>query len=105
MNKKANQVYIQTWHGTPLKRLANDMKVIRMPGTTTDNYKRNFKEETSRWDYLISTNAYSSKIFETAFWMTPEKLLDFSYPRIDFFYNCEITKYKLYNIKETINIT
>ena len=23
-------MYIQTWHGTPLKRLANDMKVVRM---------------------------------------------------------------------------
>ncbi|REA65617.1 CDP-glycerol:glycerophosphate glycerophosphotransferase, partial [Staphylococcus pseudintermedius] len=27
LNKKPNQIYIQTWHGTPLKRLANDMKV------------------------------------------------------------------------------
>ena len=35
-------MYIQTWHGTPLKRLANDMKVVRMPGTTTANYKKNF---------------------------------------------------------------
>ena len=42
LNKKENQVYIQTWHGTPLKRLANDMKVVRMPGTTTANYKRIF---------------------------------------------------------------
>ena len=31
INKKDNQTYIQTWHGTPLKRLANDMKVVRMP--------------------------------------------------------------------------
>lgn len=38
-------MYIQTWHGTPLKRLANDMKVVRMPGTTTANYKKNFYAE------------------------------------------------------------
>ncbi|MEJ7488257.1 CDP-glycerol glycerophosphotransferase family protein, partial [Staphylococcus pasteuri] len=50
LNKKENQTYIQTWHGTPLKRLANDMKVVRMPGTTTPKYKRNFNRETSRWD-------------------------------------------------------
>lgn len=43
-------MYIQTWHGTPLKRLANDMKVVRMPGTTTANYKKNFYAEASRWD-------------------------------------------------------
>lgn len=45
-------MYIQTWHGTPLKRLANDMKVVRMPGTTTANYKKNFYAEASRWDKL-----------------------------------------------------
>ena len=65
--QKDNQTYIQTWHGTPLKRLANDMKVVRMPGTTTSRYKRNFNRETSRWDYLISPNRYSSEIFRSAF--------------------------------------
>ena len=67
LNKKENQTYIQTWHGTPLKRLANDMKVVRMPGTTTPKYKRNFNRETSRWDYLISPNRYSTEIFRSAF--------------------------------------
>ena len=50
-----------------MKRLANDMKVVRMPGTTTSAYKRHFKEETERWDYLISPNRYSTEIFESAF--------------------------------------
>ena len=56
-------MYIQTWHGTPLKRLANDMKVVRMPGTTTANYKKNFYR--SRWDRLVSPNRYSSDIFKS----------------------------------------
>ena len=38
------------------------MKVVRMPGTTTPKYKRNFNRETSRWDYLISPNRYSTEI-------------------------------------------
>lgn len=104
LNKKANQVYIQTWHGTPLKRLANDMKVIRMPGTTTDNYKRNFKEETSRWDYLVSPNAYSSKIFETAFWMPPEKILEIGYPRNDVLVNRANDQAYIQEIKENLNL-
>ena len=57
-------MYIQTWHGTPLKRLANDMKVVRMPGTTTANYKKNFYQA-SRWDRLVSPNRYSSDIFKS----------------------------------------
>ena len=63
-------MYIQTWHGTPLKRLANDMKVVRMPGTTTANYKKNFYAEASRWDRLVSPNRYSSDILNQHFgWM------------------------------------
>ncbi|OEK29462.1 CDP-glycerol--glycerophosphate glycerophosphotransferase [Staphylococcus saprophyticus] len=104
LNKKTNQVYIQNWHGTPLKRLANDMKVIRMPGTTTDNYKRNFREETSRWDYLVSPNRYSSKIFETAFWMKPEQLLEIGYPRNDVLVNHANDKSYIQEIKENLNL-
>lgn len=104
LNKKPNQVYIQTWHGTPLKRLANDMKVIRMPGTTTDNYKRNFREETSRWDYLVSPNAYSTKIFETAFWMPPEKILEVGYPRNDLLVNRANDEAYIQELKESLNL-
>ena len=59
-----------------MKRLANDMKVVRMPGTTTSKYKRNFNRETSRWDYLISPNRYSSEIFRSAFWMDEPRILE-----------------------------
>lgn len=81
--KKPGQIYIQTWHGTPLKRLGNDMKVVRMPGTTTPAYKYNFKKETDRWDYLVSPNRYSSEIFKSAFWMDEERIIESGYPRND----------------------
>ncbi|GEP85222.1 putative teichoic acid biosynthesis protein F [Staphylococcus piscifermentans] len=104
LHKKENQTYIQTWHGTPLKRLANDMKVVRMPGTTTPNYKRNFHEETSRWDYLISPNRYSTEIFESAFWMNRERILEIGYPRNDVLVNrSDDTEYKN-AIREGLNI-
>ncbi|MCJ1656993.1 bifunctional glycosyltransferase family 2 protein/CDP-glycerol:glycerophosphate glycerophosphotransferase [Staphylococcus sp. NRL 16/872] len=83
LNKKENQIYIQTWHGTPLKRLANDMKVVRMPGTTTASYKKNFYAEASRWDWLVSPNRYSSDIFKTAFWMDEDRIWEIGYPRND----------------------
>lgn len=86
LNKKHNQTYIQTWHGTPLKRLANDMNTVRMPNTTTSLYKRNFYYATRRWDYLISPNGYSTEIFQSAFWMEPSKILEIGYPRNDIVY-------------------
>jgi CDP-glycerol glycerophosphotransferase len=87
LNKKENQEYIQTWHGTPLKRLGNDMKVVRMPGTTTANYKKNFHNETMRWDHLVSPNRYSTEIFKSAFWMNEERVWEIGYPRNDVLVN------------------
>ena len=59
-------MYIQTWHGTPLKRLANDMKVVRMPEQQQQIIKE-FYTEASRWNYLVSPNRYSTDIFKSAF--------------------------------------
>ncbi|MCA0172872.1 bifunctional glycosyltransferase family 2 protein/CDP-glycerol:glycerophosphate glycerophosphotransferase [Bacillus sp. RAR_GA_16] len=83
--KRPETVYLQTWHGTPLKKLAADMKEVRMPGTTTEKYKRNFYREAQKWDYLVSPNDYSTKIFRRAFKFGKE-VLDVGYPRNDILY-------------------
>jgi len=81
--KKNNETtYIQTWHGTPLKKLGLDIESVAMPGTDSATYKKNFIFETSRWDYLIAPNEYSHKIFEQAFNFT-NNFLDIGYPRND----------------------
>jgi CDP-glycerol glycerophosphotransferase len=84
--KPAHTVYLQTWHGTPLKRLAADMDEVHMPGTNTVKYKRNFLNEASRWDYLISPNRYSSEIFARAFGFNKD-MLESGYPRNDYLHN------------------
>ncbi|HIH1381292.1 TPA: bifunctional glycosyltransferase/CDP-glycerol:glycerophosphate glycerophosphotransferase [Staphylococcus pseudintermedius] len=104
LEKKPNQTYIQTWHGTPLKRLANDMKQVRLPETTTELYKRNFYAATRRWDYLISPNPYSTEIFQSAFWMAPNKILETGYPRNDILVNHANDTILLQSIKEELNI-
>ncbi|ASS72818.1 CDP-glycerol glycerophosphotransferase family protein [Bacillus atrophaeus] len=84
--KPAHTTYIQTWHGTPLKRLALDMDDVLMPGTNTAQYKKNFVKEASNWDYLISPNRYSSDIFSRAF-QFDKKMLETGYPRNDILYH------------------
>jgi CDP-glycerol glycerophosphotransferase (TagB/SpsB family) len=84
--KPNHTIYLQTWHGTPLKRLAADMEEVHMPGTDTESYKKNFLAESSRWDYLISPNRYSTEIFRRAFAFEKE-MLETGYPRNDFLYN------------------
>ncbi|MFN2744481.1 CDP-glycerol glycerophosphotransferase family protein [Bacillus sp. z60-18] len=81
--KPGHTTYLQTWHGTPLKRLAVDMEEVHMPGTNTEKYKKNFTAEASKWDYLISPNAYSTEIFARAFQFN-KTMIESGYPRNDF---------------------
>jgi len=84
--KPKKTIYLQTWHGTPLKRLATDMDEVHMPGTDTEQYKQNFTKEAQKWDYLVSPNAYSSEIFKRAF-RFDKTMIESGYPRNDFLIN------------------
>jgi CDP-glycerol glycerophosphotransferase (TagB/SpsB family) len=81
--KPAHTIYLQTWHGTPLKKLAMDMEEVHMPGTNTETYKNNFYKESRNWDYLISPNRYSTEIFKRAFQFDKE-MIESGYPRNDY---------------------
>lgn len=81
--KRPQTKYIQTWHGTPLKKLALDMDTVHMAGEKgIDNYKKNFYENTRVWDYLISQNRFSTEIFRRAFAFN-KTMLEIGYPRND----------------------
>lgn len=84
--KPSNTIYLQTWHGTPLKKLAADMKEVHMPGTNTIQYKKEFLKEANKWDYLVSPNAYSTEIFKRAF-QFEGTIIESGYPRNDFLIN------------------
>ncbi|WP_042354277.1 CDP-glycerol glycerophosphotransferase family protein [Bacillus rubiinfantis] len=107
--KPRHTIYLQTWHGTPLKKLVFDMKDVLIPGTTTDKYKQEFYQESRNWDYLVSPNRYSTEIFKRAFRYEKE-VIESGYPRNDIFYKPERTqiaerfkgKYKLPQNKKII---
>lgn len=86
--KNKGTTYMQTWHGTPLKKLGIDIANVKMPGTDTDKYKRRFVNEAHRWDYLIAPNQYSHQIFSRAFDFN-NQFLDIGYPRNDVLYNSD----------------
>lgn len=107
--KPKHTVYLQTWHGTPLKKLAFDLNEILMAGTDTEKYKKEFFIESRNWDYLISPNRYSTEIFKSAFKFEKE-MIESGYPRNDILHNPrarELTvdlkkKYKLPTDKKVI---
>lgn len=100
--KPKGTIYVQTWHGTPLKKLGLDMDEVYMPGTNTERYKRNFKREAHKWDYLISPNAYSTEIFQRAFDFN-KTVIESGYPRNDVLYTNN-NESSIKNIKEKLNI-
>ncbi len=100
--KSKHATYIQTWHGTPLKKLGIDIEEIHMPGTTTENYKRNFTNEAKKWDMLISPNAYSTEIFKRAFQFENE-VIESGYPRNDIL-NTDNNEVKISQLKRNLKL-
>lgn len=82
LKKPKNTIFLQTWHGTPLKKMLNDIKKLTRE---QPNYVRQMNKVNSRWDYLISPSSYATAAFETAFRPQAE-ILETGYPRNDIFF-------------------
>ncbi|MGG1572268.1 bifunctional glycosyltransferase/CDP-glycerol:glycerophosphate glycerophosphotransferase [Fictibacillus sp. NRS-1165] len=85
LDKRPGNIYLQTWHGTPLKRLVFDMNDVY---SANPDYKKHFYKQSRRWDYLIAANQYSSEIFRSAFKYEKE-MLEFGYPRNDILHDAD----------------
>jgi len=80
--KKPGAVYLQTWHGTPLKRIHND--VLWAPEGKLAELDR----DVHRWDYLLSPNRVSTPRLRDAFGFEGE-VLEVGYPRNDILASAE----------------
>jgi CDP-glycerol glycerophosphotransferase len=74
--KKPGATYLQTWHGTPLKRIHRD--VLWAPAGRLDR----LDGDVAKWDVLLSPNAASTPLLRRAFRYDGE-LLETGYPRND----------------------
>ncbi len=100
--KPADTIYLQTWHGTPLKKLGTDIDSVLMPGTDTEKYKQNFIAESRKWDHLISPNPYSTEIFKRAFHFYGV-MLETGYPRNDYLFHNDDAVFQDY-IRTKLNL-
>ena len=78
--KKPATTYVQTWHGTPLKRIGFDIE--RPTFADSDRYLRNLRREAGCWDFLVSPNHFSTPILRSAFGYGGE-VIETGYPRND----------------------
>ncbi len=80
--KREGQVFLETWHGTPLKRLVFDQEEVT---AASPKYKEQFYKQRKDWDYLISANDFSTETLARCF-MYEGEMLDVGYPRNDLLY-------------------
>ncbi|MDK3600334.1 glycosyltransferase [Staphylococcus pseudintermedius] len=97
--KKPQQIYINTWHGTPLKHMGFDVK-NNLKGS--QNTMKNFLAS----DYMISPNAHTTNIFKHAFKLDglySGEILEIGYPRIDLTINTTANEAREY-LAEHLNL-
>lgn len=83
---RRGQLYVQTWHGTPLKRMLHDLDTI----TGRDSgYVDRATRGASRWGVLLSPNAHTTQAMASAF-RHHARVWELGYPRNDVFYASDV---------------
>lgn len=103
---KKNQVFMQCWHGTPLKRLGCDLIHFDNVLNTMKGMKKRYKIEASKFTYFLSPSKFASEKFISA-WNLKEIgkeniIVEKGYPRNDFLY--KYTDEDIKKIKERLHI-
>ena len=78
--KRDGQVYLQTWHGTPLKRIGFDISNPQFISGTA--YFDHLARDVAQWDLLLSPNPFSTPIMRRAFRYDGE-ICEYGYPSND----------------------
>ncbi|CEA08458.1 CDP-glycerol:poly(glycerophosphate) glycerophosphotransferase [Arthrobacter saudimassiliensis] len=74
--KREGQFYIQTWHGTPLKKIGHHTPRLNI----TASYRALMEREAEYWDVLIAQNQFSEEVLPAAFGYTGP-VIAAGYPR------------------------
>lgn len=89
LSKKKGQIYLQTWHGTPLKKLGYDIEVENFKdiGGDLKNLIKNYSLDAKRYDYMLSVSKFYSEHIGSAFGLDRigkrDIFLEYGYPRND----------------------
>lgn len=76
IQKRPGQYYLQTWHGTPIKKLLWDIPRRRVPLT----YRRLMRNEVGQWDLLLAQSEAASRDLRTGLGYSGRTLIT-EYPR------------------------
>ena len=102
--KKKKQIYIQTWHGTPLKKLGYDIEI--KDGNSMNSIhdiKKKYSNDSKRYSYMISPSKFCTEKYISAFNIKNSNIVkEIGYPRNDFLINYK--KSDIDRIKKQLNL-
>ena len=101
-----DQVYVQCWHGTPLKRLGYDLETSENAIDSIADIRKKYAMDAEKFNYILSPSGFASEKFTSA-WNLKEtkmedKVMEIGYPRNDFLINH--TQEDIRMIKEKLEI-
>lgn len=84
---RKDQVYVQCWHGTPLKRLGYDIKEGDNVMNSLPEVREKYRSDSRKFSYILSPSPFTTEVFASA-WNLKEtgqtdKILETGYPRND----------------------
>jgi CDP-glycerol glycerophosphotransferase len=77
--RREDQVCVQTWQGTPLKRLGFDVSKLR---GSARKFEAHWDEQLRNWQHVVSPSRFATPILRSAYRLTGE-ILETGYPRTD----------------------
>ena len=86
-----DQIVLQTWHGTPLKKIGRDVKEVHFayaPGMKQALQGAANYPKLPEWSHLLSPNPFSTEIMRRAFAFKGE-IIESGYPRNDVLYSAD----------------
>lgn len=95
---KSNQVYVQCWHGTPLKKIGFDVENYNMANNSTQSQRKTYLQDAKKFTYALSPSDFYREKFTSAFHLKElgkeDIFIQKGYPRNDFLFtiNDEIIK-------------
>ena len=91
IKKKKNQIYLQCWHGTPLKKLRYDIEVKGAVLNTISEIRKRNDLDAIKFDYFISPSKFCTEKFISAFNLKKlgkdNIIVEKGYPRNDYLFN------------------
>jgi len=103
---RRGQIYVQCWHGTPLKRLGYDLEASDNSMNSINEIRSKYRTDAAKFTYILSPSPFCTKVFATAWNLVKtgqtHKIIEEGYPRNDHLINA--TEEERTEIRKTLGV-